>query len=131
MKKDNFSQLIGGDKVFIDKIKESLSTDAGKEFISKIEFKMQYEPAMSNELLLSEFDNDEGIYLVRCYDHEFILGCHIGNKYEEEFYAMTFSEAMNANLKTCNFIDHDITMIDWLINRDFKGMRYNHNYDLM
>ena len=130
MEQNKPTQLVKDDKVLLDSLKQIVNTDAGKEFLSKIEFKMQYEPAMANELLLSEFDNDEGIYLVRCYDHEFIVGCHIGDKYEEEFYAMSFSEAMNVNLKEYHFIDDNITMFQWLANRDFKGVRYNNNYDL-
>lgn len=131
MKNKNITPLVDDDMRFINTLKEQINTVAGKEFLSKIEYKMQYEPAPANDLLLSEYDNNEGIYLVRCYDHEFILGCHVGEKYEEEFYAMTFSEAMKTNLKTCKFINDDVTMIEWLTNRDFKGMRYNHNYDLM
>lgn len=132
MRKSNYyAQFAEGDKDFLDSLKKSITTVAGKEFIAKIEYKMHYEPAMANDLLLSEFDNEEGVYLVRCYDHEFIVGRHLGDKYEDEFYAMSFSEAMNANLKDCHFTSDDTTLINWLVNRDFKGLRYNHNYDLM
>ena len=131
MKNNKFMPLVKEDKLFLDSLEHTVNTVAGKEFLSKIKFKMQYEPAMANDLLLSEFDNDEGIYIVRCYDHEFIVGRHIGDKYEEEGDAMSFSQAMNVNLKNNNFAAEDVTLFQWLANRDFKGIRYNNNYDLI
>ena len=44
---------------------------------------------------------------------------------------MKLSEALNANLKQLGYLDRDITLLDWLRERDYKGIRYNHNYALM
>ena len=92
---------------------------------------MEFEPAPANDLIMSENDNEDGIYIVRCYDHEFMIGCNAGGKQREEQYAMNFAEAMTTNLKDCGFITDDLTLMTWLQNRNFKGVRYNHNYDLM
>ena len=75
--------------------------------------------------------NEDGIYIVRCYDYEFIIGCHVGDTFKEEKYTMNFSDALETNLKNCGFIDDNLTLLEWLRNRNFKGVQYDHNYDLM
>ena len=93
--------------------------------------KIEFEPAMSNDLIMSENDNEDGIYIVRCYDYEFIVGCHVGDIFKEEQYTMNFSDALSTNLKECGFIKDNLTLLEWLRKRNFKGVQYDHNYDLM
>ena len=81
--------------------------------------------------IMFEEDNDDHIYIVRCYYEEFIIGHGLKGKYDEEFHVMTLSEALNANLMQLGFLSRDITLLDWLRERDYEGIRYNHNYALM
>ena len=102
-----------------------------KVFFEKMKFKIEFEPAMSNDLILSEHDNEDGIYIVRCYDCEFIIGCHVGENFKEEKHTMNFSDALETNLQECGFIDDNLTLLEWLRKRNYNGVRYDHNYDLM
>ena len=48
-------------------------SDNEKVFFEKIRHKMEYEDAPSNDLIMFEEDNDDHIYIVRCYYDEFYL----------------------------------------------------------
>lgn len=102
-----------------------------KEFFERMKFKIESEPAPANDLIMSNRNNDDGIYIVRCYDYEFRIGCHVGEEYKEEIYAMDFHDALNVNLRECGFIDENISLLEWLRKRNYKGVEYNHNFDLM
>lgn len=111
---------------------EGRYTSSNEEvFFKNMKHKMEFEPAMSNDLIMSEHDNEDGIYIVRCYDYEFIIGCHVGDAFMEEKYTMNFSDALETNLKDCGFIDDNLTLLEWLRKRNFKGVQYDHNYDLI
>lgn len=102
-----------------------------KIFFETLKNKIQNEPAMSNDLLLSEFDNADGLYLVRCYSSEFILGKHQGGHFSPEYTTMDLHDVLHANLFELSFLDRDITFWAWLKEHDYKEIMYNHNYDLM
>ena len=119
------------DEVLFAALKGNYVSENEKNFFEKIRYKMEYEDAPSNDLLMFEEDNDDHIYIVRCYYEEFIIGHGLKGKYDEEFHVMTLSEALNANLMRLGFINHDITLLEWLREHDYERMRYNHNYALM
>lgn len=102
-----------------------------KTFFEKIRYKMEHELAPSNELIMSEIDNDDKIYIVRVDYDEFIVGHGTVGHYDEEFHGMNLSEVLDANLKELGYIDNDITLWEWLRERDYKGVRYNNNYAYM
>ena len=102
-----------------------------KEFFEKMKYKMEHEDAPSNDLIMFEKDNDDHIYIVRCYYEEFIVGHGLNETYDDEYHVMTLFEALSANLKQLGFLDRDITLLDWLRERDYEGIRYNHNYVLI
>lgn len=119
------------DEVLFAALKGNYVSENEKNFFEKIRYKMEYEDAPSNDLLMFEEDNDDHIYIVRCYYEEFIIGHGLKGKYDEEFHVMTLSEALNANLMRLGFINRDITLLEWLREHDYERMRYNHNYALM
>lgn len=102
-----------------------------KTFFEKMRHKMEYEIAPSNDLIMFELDNDDRIYIVRCIYDEVIVGHGIEGHYDPEYHVMNLSEALSANLKELGFIDRDITLLEWLRERDYKGIRYNHIYHLL
>ena len=57
-----------------------------KEFFERMKFKIENEPAPANDLIMSNRNNNDGIYIVRCYDYAFRIGCHVGEEYKKEFY---------------------------------------------
>ena len=125
------TELVPKDKLFFDNLGDVFASTEEKNFFENMKYKMEFEPAMSNDLIMSENDNEDGIYIVRCYDYEFIIGCHVGDTFKEEKYTMNFSDTLETNLKNCGFIDDNLTLLEWLRNRNFKGVQYDHNYDLM
>ena len=124
-------ELSQEDKRFFDELGNKFISEEEKEFFEKMKYKLQFEPAPANDLIFSENDNEDGIYIVRCYDCEFIIGCHLKDRFLEEHYVMTFSDALNSNLKECGFIQEDKTLWEWLRQRNYKGIQYHHNFDLM
>ena len=62
---------------------------------------------------------------------EFLVGHGTVGHYDEEYHVMNLSEALNTNLKERGYLDRDITLLDWLRERDYQGIRYNHNYAYM
>ena len=44
---------------------------------------------------------------------------------------MNFSSALATNLKDCGFVEDNLTLLDWLRKRNFEGVQYDHNFDLM
>lgn len=63
-------------------------SDNEKVFFEKIRYKMEYEDAPSNDLIMFEEDNDDHIYIVRCYYDEFIVGHGLDGNYDEELHVM-------------------------------------------
>ena len=102
-----------------------------KSFFEKMKYKMENEIAPSNDLIMFEEDNEDHIYIVRCIYDEFIVGHGINDHNDNEFHFMNLSEALNANLKELGFLNRDITLLNWLRERDYNGIRFNHNYAFM
>jgi len=125
------TELAPKDKHLFDNLGDKFTSAEEKNFFEKMKYKLEFEPAMSNDLIMSEHDNENGIYIVRCYDCEFIIGCRSADNFKEEKYTMNFSDALETNLKECGFIDDNLTLFEWLLKRNFKGVQYDHNYDLI
>lgn len=106
-------------------------SDNEKIFFEKMRYKMEYEITLSNDLIMFELDNEDLIYIVRCIYDEIILGHGTEGHYAPEHHVMNLSEALNSNLKELGYINRDITLLEWLRERDYKGIMYNHNADLM
>ena len=92
-------------------------------FFEKMKNKMENEIAPSNDLIMFEEDNEDNIYIVRCIYDEFIIGHGTTGHYDEELHVMNLSDALNVNLKELGFLDRDITVLGWLRERDYKGVR--------
>lgn len=125
------TKLIAEDITLFKDMEGKYVSNEEKEFFERMKFKIESEPAPANDLIMSNLNNDDGIYIVRCYDYEFRIGCHIGEEYKEEFYAMDFHDALNVNLRESGLIDENLSLLEWLRKRNYKGVEYNHNFDLM
>ncbi len=125
------SKLIAEDANLFKDMEGKYASSEEKEFFERMKFKIENEPAPANDLIMSNRNNDDGIYIVRCYDYEFRIGCRIGEEYKEEYYAMDFHDALYVNLRECGFIDENLSLLEWLRKRNYKDVEYNHNFDLM
>lgn len=119
------------DEQYLETMKNEYVSNEEKQFFEVMSHKIHHEPAPANDLIMHEDSNDDGIYIVRCYDSEFINGKHKGQDFAEEVHAMTLKEAMNTNFKECHFSEQNITLIDWLRHRNYAGVEYDHNYNLL
>lgn len=99
-------------------------------FFQNMQFKQEHEPTLSNDLILSENDNPERIYIVREVYDEYVVGC--ANHPENEVHVMNLSEALNINLSSIGVkTPKGATIGEWLRSINYKGISYNHNYDNM
>lgn len=113
-------------KEYYDAMAEEYYSENERVFFETMKFRQQYEFTFSNDLLLSEDDNDDGMYIVRHYYNEF----EIGRKgCSDDFYAMDLQSALEVNLKNVGLLDKDITLLEWLRIRNYEGIRYNGNFD--
>ncbi len=115
------------DNELFARMKDNYQSDNEREFFEKLLYKQQWEDSLSNDLLLSENDNDDEIYIVREYCSEYVVG-RFGKGYGEE-HVMNLSEALNLNLKEIGALDEDITLFEWLRRRDYAGIDYNNDFD--
>ena len=125
------TKLIAEDANIFNEMEGKYVSKEEKEFFERMKFKIESEPAPANDLIMSNSNNDDGIYIVRCYDYEFRIGCHVDGGFKEEFYAMDFHDALCVNLRECGFIDENLSLLEWLRKRNYNGVEYNHNFDLM
>ncbi len=95
-------------------------------FFRNMKFKQEYEPTLSNDLIISESDNEDEIYLVRVEYDEYLVGkC---NDEAQEVHVMNLSEALSVDLSTVG-LNRKLTLFDWLKQRDYAGVQYDRNYD--
>ena len=116
-------------KLFASMKKGSLTPNEAN-FFSNMQFKEEYECTALNDVLISAYENTDQIYMVRMYYEEYVIGHGIGTDGAEEVHVMNLSEALNVNFKTEGFLDRDITLWQWLREKDYEIVNYGRNYDL-
>lgn len=114
------------DKSLFEKMRSNYQSEKERIFFEKMEYKEIYELAPANDLILSEHDNIDEIYLCREYDHEYAFGNKLGSGHTD-----SLSDALETNLKTLGALTYDCTLLDWLRMNNYEGMRYDNNFDLM
>ena len=96
-----------------------------------MQFKQEYEVTALNDLLVSEYENDDEIYVVRMNYEEYVIGHGIDTDGANEIHVMNLSEALSVNFKNEGLLDCDITLWQWLRKKDYKIVNYGRNYDLI
>ena len=114
------------DKALFESMVGHYQSDNEREFFENLRFKQENVFTVSHDLILHEDNNEGGLYIVRCEYEEYIVG---QEKVIEEQHVMFLAEALQLNLKEAGLLDRDITLFDWLRERDYKGVEYDHNYD--
>ena len=117
-------------KLFASMKKESLTPNEAN-FFSNMQFKQEYEVTALNDLLVSEYENDDEIYVIRMNYDEYVVGHGIGTDGAQEVHVMNLSEALSVNLKAEGFLNRDITLWQWLREKDYTIVNYGRNYDLI
>lgn len=123
-------QLIESDMLLFRCMDGNYISANEENFFKNLQYKQEYEITALNDLLVSEYDNPDEIYLVREYYEEYLVGHGIGTDGSQEEHVMSLSEALSLNLKELGFIDRDITLFDWLRECDYSCVDYSRNFDL-
>ena len=116
-------------KLFASMKKESLTPNEAN-FFSNMKYKQEYEVTALNDLLVSEYENDDEIYVIRMNYDEYVVGHGIGTDGAQEVHVMNLSEALAVNFKAEGFLNRDITLWQWLREKDYTIVNYGRNYDL-
>lgn len=101
-----------------------------ENFFKNLQYKQEYEVTALNDLIVSEYENDDEIYILRMYNEEYVVGHGIDSDGVQEEHVMCLSDALSLNLKDLGFIDRVITLLQWLRERDYDVVNYERNYDL-
>ena len=120
------NELWKEDKALFEYMENHYQSANEKKFFEKIRYKQEEILTIANDLILSERNNDDRLYIVRCVFEEYIVGRE-GNL--EEQHVMCLSEALEINLKKVGLLNRDMTLFQWLKERDYAGVEYDHNYD--
>ncbi|MCC8115362.1 MAG: hypothetical protein LIP03_15490 [Bacteroidales bacterium] len=76
---------------------------------------------------MSEDNNPDHIYILRTNADEYIIG---NDQFpEHEIHTMNLNDALMTNLKTAGLLNRNLTLLDWLRERDYQGVEYEHNFD--
>lgn len=127
---DDWNFLSDTPEQFNEAIKNAVSENE-RIFYEKLRYKVLHEPAFGNEVLMHEFDNDEGLYILRVRFDEILIGKNEYSPGEKmtpmEFEGVNF--AMDQDIS--EYVGRKITLKQWLRERDYKGIRYDRNNDLV
>jgi hypothetical protein len=125
------NELWPQDKALFQKMEESWRTDNEHLFFQTLRRKMECENAPWPEVLISEYDNKDELYLLRQTYDEFMLGRGKSrNEWQSsEQHKMSLADTLQINLKGANLLDKDISFFDWLRQCDYMCVRYDHSND--
>ena len=120
------NKLWAVDEQLFASLEGKYQSDNEAVFFRNMKFKQEYEPTLSNDLIISELDNEDEIYLVRVEYDEYLVGR--GKDGASEVHVMNLSEALSVDLRWIG-LNRQLTLFDWLRKRDYEGVLYDHNYD--
>lgn len=116
------------DKSLFENMEGNYVSDAEAVFFRNMKYKQEYEPSLANDVIVSENDNPDELYLVRVEYDEYLIGK--GKDETSEIHLMNLSEALSTNLKLIGVGNGDTTLLEWLRSNDYSYVRYNRNYDM-
>lgn len=117
------------DKELFERMRLKSCSDNERVFFEKMEYKELYEyPISSFDVILSELDNDEGIYFVKCYTSEYLIGRKTKDSVKKlKNVPTSLSEALNEDLFV--LLGEHFTLWEWLRMRDFANLNYGYEWE--
>lgn len=115
------------DRQLFDRMETEAISPNETNFFRNMRFKQECEITACNDLILSADSNTDKLFIVRIIYDEY----EVGILSQPRLHVMNLSEALNLNLKENGLLDRDITLLQWLRERDYQGVLYDHNYDYM
>lgn len=122
-------QLPIEDKELFERMRHESCSDNERLFFENMEYKELYEyPISSFDVILSEFDNDEGIYFVKCYTSEYLIGKKTNDLVKKlKSVPTSLNEALNEDLFI--LLGEHCTLLEWLRKRDFTNLNYSFEWE--
>lgn len=116
------------DRELFIKMKTDSITKNESIFFEKMEYKELYEyPISLFDVILSENDNEQGLYFVKCYCCEYLIGINNSTvMFELSCIPDSLSEALDTDLFP--LLNKHITLLEWFRQRDYKGVNYNYKW---
>lgn len=108
-------------------MESNCQSDNERHFFTTMKRKQQYEPSLSNDLILHEDDNSDGVAIIRSYYDEYTVAVANGKEWKQK-HVMNLSQALSINLMALG-LSRDMTLGQWLKQNDYAHIQYNHNYD--
>lgn len=124
-------ELWDEDKKLFESMKGHYQSVNEENFFKNMQFKQEYECTSLNDLIVSEYENEDEIYIVREYNEEYVVGHGIETDGVQEEHVMNLSEALALNLKNLGFLNRDVTLLQWLRECDYQVVNYERNYDII
>ena len=109
-------------------IKNAVS-DKERKFFEKLRYKILHETAFSNDVLMHEKDNEDGLYILRVGTDDIMIAV-ILEKPGEKTTPVEISGLFGALEEDIHeYVGRHMTLLDWLRARDYRGIRYDANND--
>ena len=124
--KEKVNQLSKDDELLFFSMTDNYQSDEERIFFETMKYKEEYELAPMNELLLVEGDNEDHLYFIRIYADEYEIG--LG---ETKKHFQSLAMALNMQLSEIGLMTNMISFGEWLRLRNYKGINYNRNIDLL
>lgn len=124
-------ELWDEDKKMFESMKGHYQSINEENFFKNMQYKQEYECTSLNDLIVSEYENEDEIYIVREYNEEYVVGHGVGTDGAQEEHVMNLSEALALNLKELGFLNRDVTLLEWLRECDYQVVNYERNYDII
>jgi hypothetical protein len=119
------------DQNLFESMKGNYISENEENFFKNIQYKQEYECTALNDVLVSAYENNDELYVVREIFEEYVVGHGIGTNGAYEEHVMNLSEALALNLKDLGFIDRNLTLWEWLRECDYAVVNYERNYDII
>lgn len=129
MRLQEIHNLPAADKELFNRISSNYQSYKERWFFESIKELEQWDCSVAHDIIMSQNDNEDCIFIVRANCNEYIFGCDDLKDHRVYEHVMTLSEALSSNLKALGVVDTDITLLEWLRSRDYSGVSFNHNLD--
>ena len=91
----NKNILANEDILLFENMENNCTSLNEESFFKNMKYKQEYEVTVLNDLIVSEYENEDEIYVVRESYEEYVVGRGIGTDGTFEKHVMTLSEALD------------------------------------
>ena len=123
------NELDPDDIRLFDEMSRNYTSENERIFFERMKEKELYSQATSNEVLLTEKDNDDYVFIVRNNFDSYIVGSRRPGRETRAFGTETLSFILTFDMTMDDVLDRHITFGEWLRERDYVGINYDYNCD--